>query len=584
MICERAEALLSAFHDGELDPGEYGEVENHLRECQRCAAILDEIDWGDQLLMHLPRVQPSPDLRARIFNSPEFQKILAEAEAIQYGQDLHAPSVSSSEEAAPIRGVLRRSRSLSIPRRSARWPEHALQVAAIVVLVLGATLLARVLTSRPAAFHRPTGTVPVPAGPVQGPLPEGVRFIYNYAGQLWSHPAAPDGISMPLTPATATVAGGWAVSPAHYNTAGDRIAYIDQASGALHVVQADSQNDRVIVPQIAHPGTHPQSFWASAEGQAILHGLAWSPNGQRLAFIGDPAGSGSTALYVVNADGTGLMRINENSGGITQSPVWSPLGVRIAYEQISEGVTSIWEYNFVVRETLEVAQQANSDGPAGDVVRMLAWSSDAEHPTLTWSTGPANRQSIDSLWARRVGVSDGVDIPLIQGSLRFASYSAAPSGGAWIYASAGGLDEITIAGSTAMLDSDPAIVSAVWSPDGTGIAYIDAQGSLQVRTLTGARIGLAQNATATVAPAWSPNGRQVAFVAHGRLLIIPATGGKAQTIATLSSDVTMLSWSPDSSTLVATGAGDIIVASVSGSTGRVPAVRGVEWVAWTEIA
>jgi hypothetical protein len=576
MICQRAEALLSAFHDGELDPGQRREVEGHLRGCNQCSALLNEIAWGDRLLIDLPRVQPGPELRARIFHSPEFQEILAQVAApgmTDPGSDLMAdPGPQGPGHGWGQAAAVRQRR---------RWGMRVVQMAAAVVVLVGATMLVRQgLMMRSPGLQSAGGNGVVPAGQVRGPIPSGARFIYSSGGQLWSHPEAAGGASMALTPQGNAVANGWAVSPA-----GDRVAYIDQVAGALHVVQADSQNDQVIVARMAHPGAHPQSYWASAEGRAILRGLAWSPDGQRLAFIGDPSGSGSTAVYVVNADGTGLRRINENSGGITQAPVWSPLGVRMAYEQTSGGATSIWEYNFVAQETLEVAQQANPAGAASDVVHTLAWNSDTGHPALTWSAGPADGAGSDSLWVRRVGVNDGSDVALAQGELRFADYSAAAgSDGAWVYAVSDGLDEVSLAGYTVALAGDPGVVAAAWSSDGTRVAYVDEQGALQMQTLAGANVTIAQGVTSSVAPVWSPDGRQIAFVANGKLVVARATGGDTRTVGALSPGVRALSWSPDGASIVATGAGDIAVAAASGGVAGVPAASGVERVAWTDIS
>ncbi len=59
-----------------------------------------------------------------------------------------------------------------------------------------------------------------------------------------------------------------------------------------------------------------------------IHNLAWSPDGERLAF-----GLGSEGIYVVGADGSGLTLAIP--GGAY--PYWSPDGTRIAFADLYPG-------------------------------------------------------------------------------------------------------------------------------------------------------------------------------------------------------------------------------------------------------
>ncbi|MEO5704248.1 MAG: hypothetical protein ABIZ52_01410 [Candidatus Limnocylindrales bacterium] len=61
---------------------------------------------------------------------------------------------------------------------------------------------------------------------------------------------------------------------------------------------------------------------------------AWSPDGSRIAFLGEPDGSGTGYLYVARIDGSGLVRISDRKSSATtgyfQQPRWAPDGRRIA--------------------------------------------------------------------------------------------------------------------------------------------------------------------------------------------------------------------------------------------------------------
>jgi len=56
--------------------------------------------------------------------------------------------------------------------------------------------------------------------------------------------------------------------------------------------------------------------------------LAWSPDGTKIAFETDR--DGDFELFVMNADGTGVTRLTGNRTGDT-SPAWSPDGARILF-------------------------------------------------------------------------------------------------------------------------------------------------------------------------------------------------------------------------------------------------------------
>jgi anti-sigma factor RsiW len=66
MKCEQARCRLSAFQDGELEPGCARELELHLRDCAACRAELRALDGLLDGLRRLTPVAAAPGFSARV--------------------------------------------------------------------------------------------------------------------------------------------------------------------------------------------------------------------------------------------------------------------------------------------------------------------------------------------------------------------------------------------------------------------------------------------------------------------------------------------------------------------------------------
>jgi Tol biopolymer transport system component len=109
-------------------------------------------------------------------------------------------------------------------------------------------------------------------------------------------------------------------SPA-WSPDGERVAYVqtsgDDGYDQVHVVSVDGTGSRALA---AHDG-------------GGIYGLAWSPNGQQLAY--SRCLDGTCALYVMDADGGHTRRITHT--GNVQGATWSPDGMWIAFTLSSSG-------------------------------------------------------------------------------------------------------------------------------------------------------------------------------------------------------------------------------------------------------
>ncbi len=69
----------------------------------------------------------------------------------------------------------------------------------------------------------------------------------------------------------------------------------------------------------------------------------WSPDGRRIVFQSDRI-DGNREIYLMNADGSGLVRLTQNAAE-DQTPVWSPDGTRIAFQSDRDGNLEIYVMN-----------------------------------------------------------------------------------------------------------------------------------------------------------------------------------------------------------------------------------------------
>jgi len=165
-----------------------------------------------------------------------------------------------------------------------------------------------------------------------------------------------------------------------YSPDGTRIAFTASQNGGttdVWVADADGGNPRRLTK-------HPADDLSPT----------WSPDGRRIAFVSNRAGS--PQIYVMNADGSDARRLTFQ-GNYNQTPQWSPRGDLIAFTARDE--RKVFDIFVVSPDTGKIARVTQNQGATNEEPtwapngRLLAFTSDRKGaPQLVISSPDGDRQ------------------------------------------------------------------------------------------------------------------------------------------------------------------------------------------------
>ena len=260
-------------------------------------------------------------------------------------------------------------------------------------------------------------------------------------------------------------------------------------------------------------------------------GKGFTPNGPgslpqrgRIAFSSTV--TGDEELYIMNEDGTGLLRLTYHAGP-DQTPVWSPDGKKISFIRPGASATEV----FVM----------NADGSG---IKQLTYLGKPNVGAMTWSPD-----------SKRIAF-------MVGSSPNFDDYDL------YVMNAAGG--------AVTRLTNDPTSEAyPTWSPDGAKIAFasnktgpyqiyiMDANGTSPVQFTQCGSAGC-------LFPAWSPDGSRIAYnsLTSNNIFTSPITNGGQMDL--LVANAYFPEWAPDGVKVVflnyGTGELDTINADGSGQT------------------
>jgi WD40 repeat protein len=562
MNCEKAENNLSAYLDDMLDPQLREEVAAHLESCASCSEVVAEYRRYDILLRDSPRVSPPPELRDRIFGSPQYAAILRrEAKA---GDGSSGVTLPRPHQSPP------------------RWTRVALQSAAVLAIIIGTALLLKqgFFHSSPTTTGH-TSTPIIGNNPQTAPLPAGSRVVYEHNGALWSAPETGPGVGGQLTPINIQVGNIWSVSPD-----GRLVAYIEAASGRIHVIRADRLNDVAFASY---------SALCSNSSCTVHPTLVWSPDGKYLAYL-----SIDGTLHVVNVDGThDRIVVTSEKGGAT-SLLWSSDSLRLAFVRVNGSLESIWNYNLNGSGATQVAASAdpaNSDAS----VEELFWLNNAGQPTLTWVGWQKSTGSVTGIFRADVLGSPALQrLTPANAKLTAAGFNPLEGSGTWLIGItdetgapeiaivAGSRPGLVITNADAGAKISGTISGVYWSPLGDTVAIVTSTGQMALALNNGASLSQPVfTSNVTGAPVWSPDGTHLATpLTLGVMSLNIAAGAPTQVYRLLPSvptptTVTML-WSPNSQDIAITSpSGTYLTSSDGKSVKQVDAATATGPFAWS---
>lgn len=264
-----------------------------------------------------------------------------------------------------------------------------------------------------------------------------------------------------------------------WSPSGDRLAFFSDRANPQNGY-SDRYNDIFIISAI-NGEIISRLVKAERSGDleslhSYVSGLAWSPDGNQIAFVGKS--HGKDALFIYDAfSGNKKDKIDFDLSGM-RNPAWSPEGDRIAFEGFKDGFTDLYIYNLKTKQTTRLISDKYDDNDP-------SWSPDGK--TLAFSSDrPADSDTT---------------------KLGYGNYNI------FLY-------DIENRNITSITDNPYKNAQPAYSPDGKRIAFVSNKNGINNIYLrendTGKIYPVSDVISGLFAPTWSPDGDKIAVSAFNR--------------------------------------------------------------------